>query len=199
MVNISKDISTSTEKTVELSGDVMNELINVVLHSVGGIFESVNSVTKASGNITDNVMDNKIGVKTTQIFKNVGVTAKKVSDSLGKVVNVVPLVGGPVAYVVKRAGEGVYHIVVSVGKIAGSTAKKVGNLAKKTTDLIVFTLSAVNDEIQRIGKSVTDLISTLTKRQPQKKTEKNKNQSIGNKRRKSRRNSKKSSKRRQKP
>ena len=69
MVNIAKDISTSAEKTVELSGNVMNELINVVLHSVGGIFESVNSVTKASGNITDNVMDNKIGVKTTQIFK----------------------------------------------------------------------------------------------------------------------------------
>ena len=63
MANIANDISTSTAKAVELTGEVMNELVNVVLHAVGGVVESVNTVTSSTGDIADNVIGNTIGVK----------------------------------------------------------------------------------------------------------------------------------------
>ena len=191
MSNISKDVATSTSKAIELTGTAINELINIILHSVGMFTWGVTSFTDGAGNVTDNIMGNKIGVKTTQIFKDAGVTAKQASDSLGKVVKTIPLVGGTVAYVVERGGNGIYHVVVSVGNIIGNSSKKIGKVVKKTTDLIVFTLSSVNDEIQEIGKEIASIITNLTERKQSGGSRKNKRRSSKSNGRKSSRNSSK--------
>jgi hypothetical protein len=169
MTNLAKELCNGTANVVQMSGEVFNDLVNVVLSTVNGVVDSVNTVTRTTGDVVDKVVGDTIGVKTTQIFKNVGSAAKDVSDSLGRIVQVIPLVGGPVAYVVKRTGDGVYHVIVSVGNIAGSSAKKVGEITKKSSDLIVFTLAAGQKEINNVVNAITELVTTLTRAPNSKK------------------------------
>jgi hypothetical protein len=158
-----KDLNNGASRAVEMTGDAFSTVVNVVLQALDGVVDGMNTVTNSTGDVTQKIMTG-VSVRTTQIFKNVGDASKEVSDALGRVVDVIPLVGGPSAYLVKRAGDGVYHVIVSVGKITGNSAKRVGQVAKKTTDLLVFTLGSSRAEVDEVGKAVTDLVSKLTKR-----------------------------------
>lgn len=164
MSKLAADIGDGAAKAVEFTGEVINDLVNVVLQAVGGVVQGATLLTNTAGDVTDKLVGGVIGVQATQIFKDVGSAAKDVSDGLGNVIGTIPLVGQPTAFVVQRAGEGVYHVIVSVGNAAGSSAKKVGLIAKKTTDLVVFTLSSGQEELEGVGKSVTQLVTMLTAR-----------------------------------
>ena len=164
MAQLASDIGDGAAKAVEFTGEVINDLVNVVLQAVGGVVQGANLLTNTAGEVTDKLVGGVVGVQATQIFKDVGSAAKDVSDGLGNVIGTIPLVGQPAAFVVQRAGDGVYHVIVSVGNVTGSSAKKVGQIAKKTTDLIVFTLSSGQEEIEGVGKSVTELVTKLTAR-----------------------------------
>jgi hypothetical protein len=163
--NIIQSIGDSAASAAEFSGEVVNDFVNTVLHTVGGVVDGASIITDATSNILDMVVHDVVGIKTMQVFKGAGDISHKVSEKLGDVVDSVPLLGGPVAYIVRRAGDAVYHVVVSVGTVVESATRRVGAAATKTTDLLVFTLTAAKDELMEIGDDVTDAVSVLTRRQ----------------------------------
>ena len=52
-------------------------------------------------------------------------------------------------------------MILSVGKLIGSTSRRLGRVAKKTTDLVVFTLHAGRDQIKDTAVSVDDIIDRV--------------------------------------
>jgi hypothetical protein len=164
MSKLMNDVEESATHAVEFSGDVLNEFVNTVLGAVGGVFDGANVLTGATADIFDKVVHDVVGVRTTQLFKGVGDISHQISEKLGDIVAEVPLVGGPVAYVVRRAGDGAYHVIVAVGSFAESVTRRTGQVARKTADLVVFTLTAAKDQLLDIGKSVTDAVSILTRK-----------------------------------
>lgn len=164
MSKLASDISDSASRAVEFTGEVINDLVNVVLQAVGGVVDGANLIANTTGDVANKLVGDVIGVQTTQVFKGVGATANEIASNLGTVVAEIPLVGKPAALVVRRAGEGVFHVIASVGGAAGSGARRIGLIAKKTTDLVVFTLSSSREEIDEIGASVTQLVTKLTAR-----------------------------------
>ena len=188
MSQIASDISEGASRAVEFTGEVINDLVNVVLAAVGGVVDGANLLTNTTGDVADKLASDVIGVQATQIFKGVGTAANDIASGLGTVVGEIPLVGKPAALVVERAGDGVFHVIASVGGAAGSGARRVGKIAKKTADLIVFTLSSGRDELDEIGESVTQLVSKLTARDSSKSAKKSKAKKGGSlRRRRSRR------------
>ena len=164
MSTLAADISDGTSRAVQFTGEVINDLVNVVLQAVGGVVDGANMIANTTGDVADKLAGDVIGVQTTQIFKGVGATTNQIANGLGTVVGEIPLVGKPTALVVQRAGEGVFHVIASVGSAAGSGARRIGQIAKKSTDLVVFTLSAGREELDEIGASVTQLVTKLTAR-----------------------------------
>jgi len=150
-------------RTFEFAGDVLNEFVNTVLVATGGLAEGASMVANTTGDIVNKVVHDVVGVKTTQVFQNVGDIAHDLSQKLGDVVTEIPLVGRPAAYLVERAGDGVYHVIVSVGDIAESTSAKLGQFAQKSADLVVFTIASTQAELAHVGESVKKVVSSVTR------------------------------------
>ena len=168
MAKIASDIGDGASRAVEFTGEVINDLCNVVLQTVSGIVDGANLIANTTGDVADKLAGNVLGVQATQIFKGAGETAGEIANGLGTIVAEVPLIGKPAALVVQRASDGVYHVIASVGSIAGSSAQRVGKIAHKATDLVVFTLSSTRDEIEEIGQKVKELVTKLTARRTKK-------------------------------
>ena len=54
-----------------------------------------------------------------------------------------------------------FHVILSVGKLIGSTSRRLGRVAKKTTDLVVFTLHAGRDQVKDTAVSVDDIVDRV--------------------------------------
>lgn len=95
------------------------------------------------------------------------------AKELGEIIEVIPILGIPIAYVVKGTGKGIYYIVTSVGNILGKSLSTVGKIGKESSDLIVFTIystsTATEKTIEESGKIVSKVAHSLDK----KKTRKN--------------------------
>jgi hypothetical protein len=52
-------------------------------------------------------------------------------------------------------------VILSVGKLIGSTSRRAGRVAKKTADLVVFTLTAGRDQIKDTATSVDDIVDRV--------------------------------------
>ena len=139
------------------SQDVVDALETVV----NGLINGAGSVVDTAGSVTENVLTDLFDVKATHVFKGAGKLAKQLADNIGGVVRQIPYVGNATGYVVESAGGGVFHVILSVGKLIGSTSRRLGRVAKKTTDLVVFTLHAGRDQIKDTAVSVDDIVDRV--------------------------------------
>ena len=59
-------------------------------------------------------------------------------------------------------GGGAFHVIIAVGKLVGSASRRLGRVAKKSTDLVVFTLNASNDQLKDTATTVDDLVHRVS-------------------------------------
>lgn len=149
-------------ETVEFTNSTIENFTNTVLDVVTGVIDGTGKLTHTTADIIDTLVHDVAGEHTAQFFKGMGHIAKQLCDELGGVVEHVPLVGAPGAYVVYRAGDAVCHVIVSVGSITNSTARRTGAVVKKGGDLIVFTLAAANEVLKEVTGDVLDLVNIIT-------------------------------------
>jgi len=90
---------------------------------------------------------------------------------LGNVIEIIPILGKPTAFVVKGAGQGVYYVVTSVGDVVGESIKTVGKIGKKASNVVVFTLISASDlteetikEAEKTIRKVTQLVNGKKKK-----------------------------------
>jgi ribosomal protein S6 len=99
---------------------------------------------------------------------------------MGEVVEVIPILGKPTAYVIKGSARGVYYVVTSVGHVTGKSIRSVGRVGKEASDLVVFTISsasgATEKTLDEAGKVVKKVARSLAnnKKTRRNKTKKNK-------------------------
>ena len=152
----------SVVQAVDFTTDVATEVVNTLTTITGGIISGANAVVDTTGNVSEQLGE-MFDVYATQVFKGAGTVAKTVADKMGDVLRVIPVVGGGVAYIVESTGGGVYHVIVTVGSIGSSTVKRFGKVVKKSTDLVVYTLTAGDGQIRDVGEEVNDLVGRFAK------------------------------------
>lgn len=142
------------------TNEVAREVAGTLSSVVGGLVDGANAIVDTTGDVIDQA-GTQFDVYATQVFAGAGGLAKQCANGLGNVVRPVPGIGKHVAYVVESAGGGVFHVVVAVGKLAGSAVKRTGQLAHKSTDLIVYTLTQGKDTVGDTSATVQDLVGRL--------------------------------------
>ena len=148
-------------ETVDFARNFSKDVVDALETVVNGLINGAGSVVDTAGSVTENVLTDLFDVKATHVFKGAGKLAKQLADNIGGVVRQIPYVGNATGYVVESAGGGVFHVILSVGKLIGSTSRRLGRVAKKTTDLVVFTLHAGRDQIKDTAVSVDDIIDRV--------------------------------------
>ena len=147
--------------TVDFARDFSKDVVDALETVVSGLINGASSVVDTTGTVTENVLTDLFDVKATHVFKGAGKLAKKLADNIGGIVRQVPYVGAVTGYVVEGVGGGAYHVILSVGKLIGSTSRRAGRVAKKTADLVVFTLTAGRDQIKDTATSVDDIVDRV--------------------------------------
>ena len=151
---------TATE-TVDFARHFSKDVVDALETVVNGLINGAGSVVDTAGSVTESVLTDLFDVKATHVFKGAGTLAKQLADNIGGAVRQIPYVGNATGYVVESAGGGVFHVILSVGKLIGSTSRRLGRVAKKTTDLVVFTLHAGRDQIKDTAVSVDDIVDRV--------------------------------------
>ena len=114
-------------------------------------------------------MHNVAGEHTTQLFQGMGHITHRLSEELGDIVEVVPAVGPPVGYVVRRAGDAVCHVVLAVGALAESTS--ASKSAAERAALLEGELEEERVRSQQLKKQLADLRGGEADRQMNKPTD----------------------------
>ena len=151
---------------VKGTGNLINDLAIGLSTIIGGVTNGLEIVTSKVGDVLQSFGGN-LGIDSSKVFKRVGDLGVDISKKLGNIVEVVPILGNPVAYVVKGAGSGIYYVVTTVGNLTGQGITEVGKLGKKASNVVVFTVASASDAtegaIKEAGKklkSVTDMVNT---------------------------------------
>lgn len=156
------DTSSAFTQAVDFTSDVVHEVVHALSTIAGGVVYSANTVVDTAGDIT-NQFGELFDLYATQVFKGAGDVVKTISDELGRVLRVVPLVGGGMAYVVEGAGGGVYHVLVAVGTLSSRAVKRTGKVVKQSTDLVVYTLTMGDGVVKDTVEEANDLVTRLAK------------------------------------
>lgn len=167
-----------TKSVVKTSGDIVNDLAKGLSNVIGGVTNGLEIVADGAGK-TLNHLGKNLEITSVKVMSRVGNLGLKASKDLGDVVKVVPILGKPVAYVVKGAGKGIFYLVTSVGNVLGKSVSTVGRVGKEASDLVVFTIastsSATENTIEEAGKVVSKVAHSLNsskktmKKRPHKK------------------------------
>lgn len=171
LISVSKDI-------IKTSGNIGNDIAVGITKIIGGLSNGLEIVSKNSGKTLNNLSKN-LGIASVKVFSKIGHLGLRTSKKLGDVVQIIPILGKPVAFVVKGSGKGVYYLVTSVGNVTGKSIRTVGRIGKETSDLIVFTIvstkTATNKTIKEAGQVLKKVTKTITtKTQKKKRTKKKK-------------------------
>ena len=160
-----KDAVRLSKSLVRTTGNIASDLATGLANTIGGITNGIEMVAQNVGNALNELSKN-LEITSTKIISRVGGLGIKVANDLGKVVKVVPILGQPVAYVVKGSGRGVYYVVTTVGHIVGKGIRTVGKVGHGATDLVVFTIAststATEETIKEAGNIVKNVTSSLT-------------------------------------
>lgn len=148
---------------LSFTGDVLNDLVAVLVRGVGTVSSLVETGVDTIGTAAREMGDDVLKVHTTQLFRDVGATARKVSNGLGTVVGTVPGIGKSAAYVVEGAGNGVYYLVVKVGDVLGETASRAGRAVKDASNLVVFTLASAHVALDNASDVVQKNVRKATR------------------------------------
>lgn len=149
-------------QAVDFTSDVAQEVVHALSTIASGLVYGANTAVNTVGDIT-NQFGEFFDLYATQVFKGAGNVVKSISDQLGSVLRVVPLVGGGMAYVVEGAGGGVYHVLVEVGALGSKVVKRTGRIVKQSTDLVVYTLTMGDGVVKDATHETSDLVKRLAK------------------------------------
>lgn len=167
-VNISKAF-------VKTSGNIVNDLAKGMSKVIGGMTNGLEVVAKGAGN-TLNHLSKNLEISSAKVVSRVGDLGLKASKELGNVIQVIPILGKPAAYVVKGTGRGVFYVVTSVGNVIGKSVRSVGRVGKEASDLVVFTISSTSalteKTLEEAGKTVRKVAHSLTNSKKTKKIKK---------------------------
>ena len=151
----------SVANTVDFASDFSRDIVDALETVVSGLINGASTVVDTTGKVTEHVLTDLFDVKATHVFKGAGELARSLANNIGGVVRKVPAVGNATGFVVESVGGGVYHVILSVGKLIGSTSRRLGSVAKKSTDLVVFTLTAGRDQVKDTAVSVNDIVDRV--------------------------------------
>lgn len=157
------DTATDTlASTVDYTGNVATDFVDALQDVVSGLIDGASSVVETTGDVTERLLTDVFDIRATHVFSGAGNLVRRVANGIGGVMREIPYVGNTTGYVVESAGGGVYHVILSVGKLVGSTSRRLGSVAKKTSDLVVFTLNASDEQLRDTTHSVDELIQRLS-------------------------------------
>ncbi len=146
---------------VKTSGNITKDLAKGMSKIIGGMTNGLEIVAKTAGNTLDNLSKN-LEISSAKVLSHVGDLGLKASKELGNVVQIIPILGKPSAYVVKGAGRGVYYVVTSVGNVVGKSVRSVGRVGKEVSDLVVFTISATSTLTEKTLEEAGDIVKKVS-------------------------------------
>lgn len=169
-VNVAKNTATTavdnvavvTGNVIDYGENLTTDFIDALQDVVSGLVDGANAVVNTTGVVTERILSDVFDVRATHVFNGAGRLAKKIADEIGGVVREIPYVGNATGYVVESVGGGVFHVILAVGKLIGSASRRIGSVAKKTTDLVVFTLDAGNNQLKDTTNTVDDLVHRVS-------------------------------------
>jgi len=147
-------------QAVDFTSDIAQEVVHALTAITGGLVYGANTVVNTAGDVT-NQFGELFELYATQVFKGAGDVVKTISDQLGRVLRMIPLVGGGMAYVVEGTGGGVYHVLVAVGTLGSRAVKRTGKVVKQSSDLVVYTLTMGDGVVKDTGNEANDLVNRL--------------------------------------
>ena len=161
-------------KSPKINSSFSNETLDTtkgVIHNLSNALNSgVRVVSKGTKNIVTHVGDlaNNLGLEISNISqrltKTAGNLSKKISNKMGKVIAEIPIIGGPTAYLVESATDGVYFVVVTVGDTVSAISRTGGKTLKKGAELVVITVGKSRAAIKEVQTDTVELIEgTLTR------------------------------------
>ena len=161
-------------KSPKINSSFSNETLDTtkgVIHNLSNALNSgVRVVSKGTKNIVTHVGDlaNNLGLEISNISqrltKTAGNLSKKISNKMGKVIAEIPIIGGPTAYLVESATDGVYFVVVTVGDTVSAISSTGGKTLKKGAELVVITVGKSRAAIKEVQTDTVELIEgTLTR------------------------------------
>jgi hypothetical protein len=155
-----KEVVSVVKSAVKTSGDIVKDLADGLVDVIGGFTNGLEVVVNAVGDTLNNVSD-KVSIRSVHTIKKVGDFAGDITSKLGNVVKVVPILGHPMAYVVKGSGKGVYYVITTVGHVVGKGVKSVGSVGKGATDLVVFTISTASDVTEKVISEAGETVKNV--------------------------------------
>lgn len=160
---------------VKTSGNIVDDLATALANTIGGVTNGLELVAQNIGT-TLNELSKNLQITSTKVVSRVGNLGLKAAKELGDVVKVVPILGQPVAFVVKGTGRGVYYVVTTVGHVVGKGVRSVGRVSREATDLVVFTIAstsaATEDTLKEAGNVVKNVAYSLVNDKKKSKTSK---------------------------
>ena len=152
-----KEISKLPKTIIRTSGDVAVDLSKGLSKTLGGLTNGLEIITDAVGSTLDKISKNlEVGI--IEVIPKAGDKGLEMSKKLGKVIQIIPILGNPVAFVVSGATKGVYYIVVSLGNVTGKSIRSTGKVVKTGSDLVVFTIHSTSTTTQSLMKEASDVV-----------------------------------------
>ena len=153
-----------------LSNETLVTTKGVIQNLSNALNSGVRVVSKGTKNIVTHVGDlaNNLGLEISKVSqrltKNAGNLSKQISTKMGKVIAEIPIIGGPTAYLVESAKDGVYFVVVTVGDTVSAISSTGGKTLKKGAELVVITVGKSREAIKEVQTDTVELIEgTLTR------------------------------------
>ena len=161
-------------KSPKINSSLSNQTLDTtkgIIHNLSNALNSgVRVVSKGTKNIVTHVGDlaNNLGLEISKVSqrltKNAGNLSKQISTKMGKVIAEIPIIGGPTAYLVESATDGVYFVVVTVGDTVSAISRTGGKTLKKGAELVVITVGKSREAIKEVQTDTVELIEgTLTR------------------------------------
>ena len=163
VVSTVHNTATAVGDTVDYGENLSVTFIDALQDVVSGLVDGAGTIVDTTGRVVERMLTDVFDVRATHVFNGAGRLAKQIAYQIGGVVRLVPYVGNVTGYIVESAGGGVYHVILSVGKLIGNASRRLGKVAKKTSDLLVFTLNASNDQLKDSTHTVDDLVRRLSR------------------------------------
>ena len=143
---------------LSFTGNVISDLLAVVMQAIRVLTRSAEVGLHTVGTTAQTLGDDILKVHATQLFRGVAMSAKQVSEGLGNVIGLVPLLGKPSAYLVEHAGTGVHYVVTKVGDALGEVSSRTGRAARDASNLVVFTVASAQASADKVAAAVNDKI-----------------------------------------
>ena len=134
IIKTAKNIPRITEQIIsDLSRGIYTSISSTFKATEASILEISKAISK---------LGKTVHVVSKHLGKGVNLTAKNISENLGKIIRRVPIAGRPAICLIKGAQRGIYYVVISITNLVGFTAKTIGRASHKTGKVIIFTLSS---------------------------------------------------------